>query len=526
MDVRTTRRLVALGACGLVGAALWWSIPSLGALRGQPLAAYIPRYLLLGGVYAAAVLVLFRVLAPKSAASLPQPAVMSASTERALLAITWSFAILFRLPLLTTPPTLSDDVYRYMWDGRLQTLGVNPYAHRVDSPALDQFATPNRQRVNNASMASPYLPLAQMMFATVARIAPESELGFQLAAVAFDLAIGLVLVGLLRSLGRSPSWALVYLWNPLVVVEFAHGAHVDAWMTLLMVAACWAEVRAQRHPAAPHAWLSRALAPVLLGLATLVKPIPVVLLPALAPRWGWKRSLLFACTLPVGFLPYAGAGLGLTGDLHEGTGLFGALRIYIARWNFNSGIYHWLEVWLSGHYTAGAVPSDMPGVDLAKGIVSLLMAGVLVATAIVEARQQARGETSRVEVWAVPVAAYLLLTTTVHPWYVAPLIPLLALLASDPSRPATTNLLRILPWMVFSAAVGLSYLTYLDPADLREREIVRLVEYVPLYLLLLAAATPSLRQRWPEIASTFHRIVGRAPYSSSQPAKRKAGSNL
>jgi hypothetical protein len=87
----------------------------------------------------------------------------------------------------------------------------------------------------------------------------------------------------------------------------------------------------------------------------------------------------------------------------------------------------------------------------------------------------------------VPLAGYLLLTTTVHPWYVTLVIPLLPFLL--PRKGEATRAGRFLwPWLYFSAAVTLSYLTYLDPANLREYDRVRLIEYVPLILLLLWAA--------------------------------------
>ena len=92
------------------------------------------------------------------------------------------FALLFRVALVaTTPPTLSDDVYRYIWDGRVSNAGTSPYAHAVDSPDLDWLESSLRGKVNHAWMASPYLPTAQALFSVVYRLAPESPLAFQLA---------------------------------------------------------------------------------------------------------------------------------------------------------------------------------------------------------------------------------------------------------------------------------------------------------------------------------------------------------
>jgi hypothetical protein len=111
-------------------------------------------------------------------------------------------AVLFRVALLfTSPPTLSDDVYRYIWDGRMMNTGVNPYAHPVNSPLLDQFDSPQRALVNHNWMASPYLPAAQLLFAIVYRLVPDSPLAFQVTAVILDLLTGWLVIDLLRRLG-------------------------------------------------------------------------------------------------------------------------------------------------------------------------------------------------------------------------------------------------------------------------------------------------------------------------------------
>jgi hypothetical protein len=204
-------------------------------------------------------------------------------------------------------------------------------------------------------MASPYLPAAQVLFAAVYRLAPDSSTPFQVAAVLFDLLTGWLVTDLLRRLGLPRARALIYLWNPLVVVEFAHGAHVDALMICLMMAALWSLV---------VAWAAASAAPttfsvVALAAATLTKGLPVLLLPVVARRWGWRRTIVYAGLIIAVCLPFAlGAGWGLTGPL-DGEGLFGALRIYASRWNYNGGIYHWLEVGLSGYWTPGAVPPEV-----------------------------------------------------------------------------------------------------------------------------------------------------------------------
>lgn len=449
--------IVALALCGLTSLAIWASVPALGPLRGLSLLDYLPRYFAAFALYLGAILIIFRALCPRNLVSWTSPLI-------------FLFALLFRLPLLSSSPSLSDDVYRYIWDGRVQNAGLNPFAHRVDSPALDPLDTPNRALVNNPQMASPYLPVAQIMFAVVYRLAPESTLAFQIAAMLFDLLTGLLLMLALKGLNQPPEWALLYLWNPLVVVEFAHGAHVDALMNMLIMAGLWTN-SVSRIPYRVSPFTS----PILMGLATLVKPIPALVVVALAPQWGWRRLAVYGGTVLAGLAFYSGAGWGLVGPIEAGTGLFGAIRIFLAWWRFNGGFYHWLEVLITGYQTEGAVPVGTPGIETAKATSAMMLLMVL---AIVFWRARRKPSPA---LWLIPVAAYLLLTPTVHPWYVAPLVALLPLCIAGPvgSWPYLS------PWLYFSASVALSYLTYLDSLNLRETDFVRQWEYFPLYALLL-----------------------------------------
>jgi len=398
----------------------------------------------------------------------------------------FGFAVLFRLALLfSTPPTLSDDVYRYMWDGHLLIAGVNPYAHAVNSPLLDPLGTSYRLFVNNNWMASPYLPAAQVYFALVAAIAPGSPLAFQTSAVVFDLLTGLIMIGLLRRLRLPASNALIFLWSPLVIVEFAHGAHVDSLMVCLTMAAVWMLV-------ARRSQLGSAVA---LAAATLTKGIPMLLVPVLARRWGWKGVLAFAAAIVAACLPLsAGAGLGLGGP-QDGVGLFGAIRIYGSQWTFNGGLHHWIEAAL------GRSPWAVEELTRASRAVTAGLMAVVLAVAWLRTRRRL-GDVQLVRLALVPLCGYLMLTTTLHPWYVTAIIPLIPFLLKGPAE-STSSARFVVPWLVLAALVPLSYLAYRDPQTARVPITVRLVQYVPLYLWLGWAAWPaaagalrSLRRRY------------------------------
>ncbi len=456
---------------GVFIAASFMAMLTLPNLRGANTPAFLIFYFMASGGYVLAILRLNR--------------------DHLSIRLIFGFAVVFRLILLLTTPSLSDDVYRYVWDGHLLNNRINPYALAVNSPRLDAFDIPLRALVNHNWMASPYLPASQLVFASVAFLIPQQILAFQVTAVLFDLLTGWIVFDILRRFGLPGRNVLVYLWNPLIIIEFAHSAHVDAVMLCLMMTAFWLLIKGSQQVRTYS--LGSAIA---LAAATLTKFLPILLTPIFWWRWGWKSRLVFVLILIVTigiFIP--GAGLGILGPL-DGTGFFGALRIYLQWWNYNGGIYHWLEVMISGYPTPGAVPVEMVGetpILIAKAISTALMGITVLITGWLAWRIEKSGHQilrdrnlALIRLAGLPLGAYLLFTATVHPWYVTLIIPLLPFLFSqDDESPSIQRF--IWPWIYFSIAVALSYLTYLDPDNLRETTWVRLVEYIPMYGLLVWA---------------------------------------
>jgi hypothetical protein len=465
----------------ILAGSLIFLIP-LPDLRGPQVTAFLIFYMIAAAAYIVAVIRLDR--------------------DKIPLSLIWAFAISFRILFLLTEQSLSDDIYRFIWDGNLLRQGVNPYAFAVNSPQLDTFEIPLRALVNHDWMASPYLPAAQLLFLLVSGIAPESVLSFQISTVILDLGIGWLVFDSLKRLSINPAGVLIYLWNPLIISEFANGAHVvDAWMISLVMLAFWLLIRSADKTRS-KGWINFGVVLAMAG-ATLTKGLAALLVPVFLRRWRWKWLLIYLGII-IGFLALFanGAGWGVLGPLN-GTGVFGAMRIYLSQWNFNSSLYHWLEVLISGYNTPGAVPVEVVGrmpILVARSVTSAAIMLISLLTGWwawrLDDPQGASYLTrtlSLIRLSVIPIGAYLLLTHTVHPWYVTFIVPLLPFLLPREDEESQTRRF-IWPWLYLSLAVSSSYLTYLDPENLREYDLVRLVEYLPVFVLLIWAAWPWLSQ--------------------------------
>ncbi len=226
--------------------------------------------------------------------------------SRSLLIIGLILAALFRLSILFSPPYLSDDIYRYVWDGRVQAAGINPYHYIPADQSLaglrDEKIYPNINRRDYARTMYP--PVAEGVFFLTTRPS-ESVTWMKAMMVGFEGIAVWAIVQLLGSFGLARQRVLIYAWHPLVVWEFAGSGHLDAIAIAFIALALL--VRRKN---------AEATMGVTLACATLVKFFPLVLFPVLYKRWSWKMPLAFALTIVVAYLPYLSVGpLGVLGFL-------------------------------------------------------------------------------------------------------------------------------------------------------------------------------------------------------------------
>jgi hypothetical protein len=318
-------------------------------------------------------------------------------------------AVAMRAMTLAAPPLLSTDVYRYVWDGRVQFAGINPYRYLPIAPELaflrDDTVFP---RINRADYAhTVYPPAAEMIYAVAAAITP-GVFGMKLMMTAFDALAMVVLAWLLRVAGREPAELLIYAWLPLTVWEFAGNAHIDAAAAGLLALTLLFAVRGRA------VWTG-----IVLALATLTKFLPAVVLPAFWRPRDWRLPIAFVVTLAVLYLPY----------VTVGWRVFGFLGGYVSE----EGVENGHGIFLLQSLSSVVVLPGWAGaayIVLALSVLAVLAAwfafgGPLPAAPGARLLQQARQ--------AVILGAVVLVAVSPHyPWYFAWLAPL-ACLAPLPS---------------------------------------------------------------------------------------------
>jgi hypothetical protein len=147
------------------------------------------------------------------------------------------WAVLIRVPLLSTSPSLSDDVFRYLWEGRVVAAGFDPYEESPESSLLSSLAerAPEWEDVNHRHMPAIYPPGAQWVFAALSRLGPSLTI-YKLAFLFSDLLLCGLLIALLRARGQPTYLAILYAWHPLAAVETASSGHFDALAMLPLFA--------------------------------------------------------------------------------------------------------------------------------------------------------------------------------------------------------------------------------------------------------------------------------------------------
>jgi hypothetical protein len=297
---RSNLLLIVLG-CALFAVYLW----SLRAHSTADIVWFLQLVLIASVLYIAACCLVIRT-----------------QSNHSTLLIVLVFAVLFRLSLLFAPPYLSDDIYRYVWDGRVQAAGVNPYRYAPTDPALEHLRDDKiYPRINHNYAHTIYPPIAEVIWFVTTRVS-ESVTWMKITVILFEgIAIWAVLQ-LLGLVGLPRHRILLYAWHPLTVWEFAGSGHLDGIAIAFIALALLSRRRK-----------AEAASGLTLACAALVKLFPAVLLPALYKRRDWKMPLVFALAIILAYLPYLGVGargvIGFLPEYAQERGMFSGEQFFI-----------------------------------------------------------------------------------------------------------------------------------------------------------------------------------------------------
>jgi len=361
--------------------------------------------------------------------------------SRSLVVVIIFFAVFFRAVLIPAgPEPLSDDIYRYIWDGRVQQTGINPYLYPPSSKQLESLRDDAiYPHINRKDYPTIYPAGAQIFFRVSHALAGDRIFGFKGLMVFFDAATVLVLLALLRAYGFEEARIFIYAWNPLIIFEIGFAGHLEGLMVFLMVLAFYLNAIKKNMPAV-----------IALAFASATKLYPALLLPALLNRGERIKGVaVFLCSFLVLYLPFFGAG----------NKIKGFLPIYFKNpyESFNLGLKY-------------LIMRLFPGWDYL--VISKIFILILTAAGIFFFFKEKLKEQHLYCSYVLAGLLIILMPAALHPWYVIMLIPFLTFFPSG-------------AWLMFTGTVALSYIKYASPAGIMSDKVLFL-EYLPLFTFLPA----------------------------------------
>ena len=363
------------------------------------------------------------------------------------LAIIFAGALVMRVLLLPLSPLLSHDSWRYVWDARVTLHGYSPYVYAPADPILSRLRD-NLIFVQSRFRNVPtiYPPGAQAIFVLSYLLAPGNLFFLKGIFVGFDMVTCGALALLLMRKGLDPSRVVIYAWSPLPVVEFAIQGHLDAATITFTVLAVLSAMSNRRG--------ARALTGFLIGMATLTKIYPILLLVAVARRREWtlkQPALLLTCfaTIIAGYLPFYVLGHGQ---------VLGFFLTYAGENTTNSGVVPQVIYWLWKHFPLGL---QLPTIVFVEHSVDLVVLGIVALVVLVLRLCE------RISVEAAALALIgtaLVISPHIFPWYTTALLPWVAVLAGRlliDKRPSGKGLATAMAWY-FTCTVLVGYWNSLD----------------------------------------------------------------
>lgn len=387
----------------------------------------------------------------------------------------FAFSIASRLILLFAIPTLSNDFFRFIWDGELMTNGINPFAHKPDELiSYGGFLDEPHMRKLYHGMGelsqqhyTCYPPLSQFLFVIPALI--SDSITTQLIIIKLILILadaGSILVGskILRKLNLNPNAIWLFAFNPLVILELSGNVHFEGVMIFFLLSAVWLLLNNQ--------WI---FSTVFFAFAIHVKLVPLIFLPLLLKKIGLRKTIVFVSLTGMIVL-----GISVTMMNNEFlSNMMQSVNEYFVHFEFNASIFYLVRE--LGFYTKGY---DI--IASAGPVLSIFTFLIILGIAFFRKHEKPTDVITAM-LWVISV--YFLMTTTVHPWYITTVL-------------ALSVFTRYRFAMVWSFVVFLSYHAYQQDTT-EESGVILLLEYG----LLLAVMIYEVIKHKPKIAFRWTQLI-------------------
>lgn len=362
----------------------------------------------------------------------------------------------FRLLASFALPPFSDDYFRFIWDGKLLVEGISPFLQLPSSYMADPAAAANLgltqelfDGMNSPEYFTIYPPVLQAIFAMGAGLSPTEIYGAVLVmklmvfiAECFSL---FLILRILEQIGLPKQYLAYYAWNPLVIVELCGNLHFEALMICFLLWAYYLLLK--------NKWWQSAIP---FAMAVCSKLLPIMLLPLLLRRLGWKQTLIYGAIVGgitlLCFAPIL--------DLETLANLQESVKLYFYSFEFNASIW----------YVVREIGFQIEGyniIKLAGDYFSRIAALGILAYTFLEANPDWK---SLGKAWLWAFVIYFSLATIVHPWYITTLLAL-----------SVCSHLRF-P-VLWTALLPLTYFTYRSEAYEENLYLVG-IEYILVFLYM------------------------------------------
>ncbi|MDH4129666.1 MAG: hypothetical protein OEV44_12975 [Spirochaetota bacterium] len=416
-------------------------------ISGEALSANIPQFLI---YFFAAFISYFLAIY-----NLKKKNQYSETKGRKKILILIFLTILMRVPFfLSDPlPSLSDDIYRYWWDGKVQYNGNNPFEYPpiqnpqelLTSNNIDDYALYGE--INHPEIPTIYAPFMQTIFYAAYSIHP-SVMSFKIIFALFDLLTIVFIILWLKKIYIPKSSFIIYAWNPLLLIEFYHNSHSDSLLCLLIVLVLYLYNASKKE-----------LSIITLSFLTLTKYFAIIFLPFYYKKVSFRYFIIYFIII-ISFYIY-----------YFDKNLFIGLFTYSRDWEYNSFLYKGLSYFFNFSYRFFSHDIIIP--DFLKQVPKLILGIIFLWIYWKKWKEVLNDDSLFVKNFYYVIGCLLLFSPVFHPWYISYILPILVIYYSK-------------SWIIFSGLISLSYITLigynkLDPTTWQENIYVVFIEYIPLY---------------------------------------------